>query len=83
MIQLLLKKELTELLRTTKVTWLLVGLAALLGLALYNGYAYSTTRSQFLRESQHITYQQFISQGDKNPHLGAHFGFYAYKLLPT
>ncbi|SNR93688.1 ABC transporter permease subunit [Hymenobacter mucosus] len=79
MIQLLLKKELTELLRTTKVTWLLVGLAALLGLALYNGYAYSTTRSQFLRESQHITYQQFISQGDKNPHLGAHFGFYAYK----
>jgi ABC-2 type transport system permease protein len=79
MIRLLLKKELTELVRTAKVTWLLAGLAALLGLALYNGYAYSTTRSQFLRESQRTTYQQFISQGDKNPHLGAHFGFYAYK----
>jgi ABC-2 type transport system permease protein len=79
MIRLLLKKELTELLRTTRVSWLLLGLAALLGLALYNGYAYSTTRSAFLRESQQTTYQQFISQGDKNPHLGAHFGFYAYK----
>ncbi|RZK90408.1 MAG: hypothetical protein EOO62_35100, partial [Hymenobacter sp.] len=79
MIRLLLKKELTELLRTTRVSWLLLGLAALLGLALYNGYAYSTTRSAFLRESQKTTYQQFISQGDKNPHLGAHFGFYAYK----
>ncbi len=79
MIRHILKKELTELLRTTKVAWLLLGLAGLLGLALYNGYAYSTTRSQFLRESQRTTYQQFISQGDKNPHLGAHFGFYAYK----
>ena len=79
MIQLLVRKELTELLRTTKVTWLLLGLATLLGLALYNGYAYSTTRSAFLRESQQTTYKQFISQGDKNPHLGAHFGFYAYK----
>jgi ABC-2 type transport system permease protein len=79
MIRLLIRKELTELLRTTKVTWLLLGLAALLGLALYNGYAYSTTRSAFLRESQQTTYKQFISQGDKNPHLGAHFGFYAYK----
>lgn len=79
MIRLLLKKELTELLRTTRVGWLLAGLAALLGLALYNGYAYATTRSAFLRDSQQTTYQQFISQGDKNPHLGAHFGFYAYK----
>jgi ABC-2 type transport system permease protein len=79
MIRLLIKKELTELLRTTRVSWLLLGLAALLGLALYNGYAYSTARSAFLRESQQTTYKQFISQGDKNPHLGAHFGFYAYK----
>jgi ABC-2 type transport system permease protein len=79
MIWLIVKKELTELVRTAKVGWLLAGMAALLGLALYNGYAYATTHSQLLRESQQTTYQQFISQGDKNPHLGAHFGFYAYK----
>jgi len=79
MIWLIVKKELTELVRTAKVGWLLAGMAALLGLALYNGYAYATTHSQLLRESQETTYQQFISQGDKNPHLGAHFGFYAYK----
>lgn len=79
MIWLIIRKELTELVRTAKVGWLLAGMAALLGLALYNGYAYATTHSQLLRESQETTYQQFISQGDKNPHLGAHFGFYAYK----
>ena len=79
MIKLIVKKELQELRRTTKVAWLLGGVALLVGLALYNGYAYYTTRSAFLRESQQVTYQQFISQGDKNPHLGAHFGFYAYK----
>ncbi len=79
MIWLIVRKELTELVRTAKVGWLLAGMAALLGLALYNGYAYATTHSQLLRESQETTYQQFISQGDKNPHLGAHFGFYAYK----
>lgn len=79
MLRLILKKELQELRRTTQVAWLLAGVALLVGLALYNGYAYYTTRSAFLRASQRTTYQQFISQGDKNPHLGAHFGFYAYK----
>ena len=79
MLRLLIYKELRELRRTTNVAWLLAGLALLLGLAFYNGYTYYTTRSAFLRQSQQTTYQQFISQGDKNPHLGAHFGFYAYK----
>ena len=79
MLRLIVKKEVQELRRTAKVGWLLAGVALLVGLALYNGYAYYTARSEFLRESQRVTYQQFISQGDKNPHLGAHFGFYAYK----
>lgn len=79
MIQLVIQKELREIFRTAKVVWLFVGVLILLGLALYNGYSYYTSHSALLRESQKVTYQQFISQGDKNPHLGAHFGFYAYK----
>lgn len=79
MLRLIVQKELRELRRTAQVGWLLAGVALLVGLALYNGYAYYTTRGEFLRASQRVTYQQFISQGDKNPHLGAHFGFYAYK----
>ncbi|MDO7848196.1 ABC transporter permease subunit [Hymenobacter sp. M29] len=79
MIGLIIKKELREIVRTSKVAWLLVGVGVLVGLALYNGYSYFTTHSALLRESQQTTYQQFITQGDKNPHLGAHFGFYAYK----
>ncbi len=79
MIQLIIQKELREIVRTAKIGWLFVGVGMLMGLALYNGYAYYASHSALLRESQQVTYQQFISQGDKNPHLGAHFGFYAYK----
>lgn len=79
MIRLLIAKELKELFRTSKVIWMLAGILSLMILALYNGYAYYAGHSRLLRESQAVTYKQFISQGDKNPHLGAHFGFYAYK----
>lgn len=79
MIRLIFKKELKELFRTSKVVWMLAGVIVLLLLALYNGNSYYENHSRLIKESQEMTYQQFISQGDKNPHLGAHFGFYAYK----
>lgn len=79
MIRLLIEKEIKELLRTSKVVWMLAAIVSLMTLALYNGYSYYVSHSSLLRQSQDVTYKQFISQGDKNPHLGAHFGFYAYK----
>lgn len=79
MIGLIVRKELRELFRTTQLIGLGAGVVVLIGLALYNGYGYYVSHSRLLRESQQTTYRQFINQGDKNPHLGAHFGFYAYK----
>lgn len=79
MIRLIVEKELKELSRTSKVVWMLAAILVLMVMALYNGYSYYVRHSNLLRESQEVTYKQFISQGDKNPHLGAHFGFYAYK----
>jgi ABC-2 type transport system permease protein len=79
MIRIIFRKELKEIFRTSKIGWLIAGLLVLTALSIYNGYAYYNTHSQLLKESQEVTYQQFISQGNKNPHLGAHFGFYAYK----
>jgi len=79
MIRLIFKKELKELFRTAKIVWMLGGVVILLLLALYNGNSYYESHSNLIRASQEMTYKQFISQGDKNPHLGAHFGFYAYK----
>jgi ABC-2 type transport system permease protein len=79
MISLIFKKELKELFRTSKVVWMLSGMVVLMLLALYNGNSYHKSHSSLIKESQEMTYRQFISQGDKNPHLGAHFGFYAYK----
>lgn len=79
MIRIIFRKELKEIFRTAKLSWMIIGLLVLTALSVYNGYTYYTTHSQLLQESQATTYQQFISQGNKNPHLGAHFGFYAYK----
>jgi ABC-2 type transport system permease protein len=79
MIWLVIKKEWKEIFRTAKVVWMLTGIILLLLLSCYNGYTYYVSHSRLLNESQQVTYQQFISQGNKNPHLGAHFGFYAYK----
>ncbi|GAB3281272.1 DUF3526 domain-containing protein [Larkinella harenae] len=79
MIYLLIRKEFKEIFRASTMTWLFGGVLVLLGLAIYNGFTYHHTRQQVLSVSQEITYQQFINQGDKNPHIGAHFGFYAFK----
>lgn len=79
MIRIVFKKEFKEIFRTGKISWMIGGLLLLVALSIYNGYTYYKTHSQLLKESQEVTYQQFISQGNKNPHLGAHFGFYAYK----
>jgi ABC-2 type transport system permease protein len=76
---LIFRKELKELFRTSKVVWMLAGIIVLILLSLFNGNSYYQHHSNLIKESQEVTYQQFISQGDKNPHLGAHFGFYAYK----
>jgi len=79
MISLIVKKEMKELFRTSKIVLMLGGIVVLILLALYNGNSYYQSHSKLIKESQEMTYRQFISQGDKNPHLGAHFGFYAYK----
>jgi ABC-2 type transport system permease protein len=79
MIRIIFKKELKEIFRTSKISWMIGGLLVLTILSIYNGFTYYKAHSQLLKESQEVTYQQFISQGNKNPHLGAHFGFYAYK----
>lgn len=79
MIAHIVRKELKEIFRTSKITWMIGGLLVLVALSIYNGYTYYAAHSKMLKESQEVTYKQFISQGNKNPHLGAHFGFYAYK----
>ena len=79
MIRLIIRKELTEFFRSAAQRWLFAGVAALLALALYNGWAYYSTHQALTRYSQQLTYQQFVKQGDKNPHIGAHFGFYAFR----
>ncbi|MCD8539242.1 MAG: hypothetical protein LRY55_05365 [Leadbetterella sp.] len=79
MIKLVFHKELREIFRSSRIFWMLCGILVLLCLSVYNGYTSHTGKKQLIRESQETTYRQFISQGDKNPHLGAHFGFYAYK----
>ena len=82
MIRQIIHKELTEFFRASTVVWLSAGVLVLMTLAVYNGYTYYTEHQKLTAEAQEITYEQFINQGDKNPHIGAHFGFYAFRPTP-
>lgn len=73
------RKELTELLRDARLKWA-GGLIALLMLtALLLGWQQQEQLDAERAAARSETYQQWLGQGEKNPHSAAHFGQYAFK----
>lgn len=72
-------KELTELLRDRRLhaLGLLVLLLMLAALAL--GWQQMRRTEAERAEARSKTYEQWLKQGDRNPHSAAHFGQYAFK----
>jgi len=79
MIATIAKKEFVCLVRDGRFRWIAVIMALLLLTSLWTGYS----RYQSLRNIQNVaqatTEEQWVNQGDKNPHTAAHFGNYAFK----
>lgn len=79
MIASIARKEFTEIVRDGRFRWTAGIMALLLLTALAAGYqkynAYMATQSL----AQDQTNSQWLNQGDKNPHAGAHYGNYAFK----
>ena len=52
-------------------------------IALYSGYQQYVYEHAEINKTKEITYRQWVSQGDKNPHSAAHYGLYAFKPPST
>lgn len=73
------RKEVLELLRDTRLLWI-GGLFALLMLAsLLLGWQQMQRMETERTAAQNASYEQWLGQGEKNPHGAAHFGQYAFK----
>ncbi|MBS9773700.1 MAG: DUF3526 domain-containing protein [Tenacibaculum sp.] len=81
MIKYIIKKELNDIVRNKRILFFLGIIIFLTVIALYNGKLYLNSHSHMFGKAQKESYEQFVNQGEKNPHSGAHYGFYAFKPI--
>ncbi|MBT9470564.1 MAG: ABC transporter permease subunit [Pseudomonadota bacterium] len=79
MIRTIASKELKEIVRDGRFAWTAAIMAILLIAALVTGAERYAGYRLTQEASQAASNSQFYSQGDKNPHSGAHYGNYAFK----
>lgn len=82
MIKLIYLKELMDILRSQRFRLIAAGFALISFLALFNGVQYYQSSNETAKTAADASYRQWLEQGEKNPHSGAHYGFYAYKPNP-
>jgi ABC-2 type transport system permease protein len=76
---LLIKKEIKLALREQLVVSLGAIIILLLGLALYAGYVSYQQQQKVIAETQAEKREEWLGQGDKHPHIAAHYGTFAFK----
>lgn len=79
MIVSIARKEFTEIVRDGRFKWTAAIMVLLLLTAMLAGYQKYTTAVRIQTAAQGVTNQQWLDQGDKNPHSAAHYGNYAFK----
>jgi ABC-2 type transport system permease protein len=75
------RKELLEMTRDGRFRWAGVIVFALLSAALVMGWRHHSDVTGELRIAKRLDEQQWLKQGERNPHSAAHFGKYAFKPL--
>ncbi|MDP7418402.1 MAG: ABC transporter permease subunit [Gammaproteobacteria bacterium] len=73
------RKEFAEIVRDGRFKWTAAIMVLLLLTAMMAGYQKYTTAVRIQHAAQAGTNQQWLDQGDKNPHSAAHYGNYAFK----
>jgi ABC-2 type transport system permease protein len=79
MISTLVRKEFTELLRDGRFRWSAGIVLALLAIAVLAGVRHQRELVAQQRAAQAEELHRWYHQPDKNPHSGAHYGFYVFK----
>lgn len=81
MIGAIAKKEMRELFRDGRFRWGAGIVVALLALAVVTGRVHYQEVEAAHRAAEEQTWQQWMGQGEKNPHSAAHYGVYAFKPI--
>jgi ABC-2 type transport system permease protein len=81
MIKNIIHKEFIEFTQDRHLKWIVVFVYLLFAIALFTGIQYYQKTDSTSKAAQTASYKQWLSQGKKNPHSAAHYGFYAYKPL--
>ena len=76
---LIARKEIKIARRERLVVALGVIIILLLGIALYAGYLSYQQQQAIITQTQQEKRQEWLHQGDKHPHIAAHFGTFAFK----
>ena len=79
MIAAIARKEFSEIVRDGRFKWTAGIMALLLLTAMAAGYQKYSAYMDMQGLSQDRSNAQWLNQGDKNPHAGAHYGNYAFK----
>jgi ABC-2 type transport system permease protein len=79
MITSIARKEFAEIVRDGRFKWTAAIMVLLLLTAMLAGFQKYTTAMRIQQAAQAGTNQQWLDQGDKNPHSAAHYGNYAFK----
>ncbi|TDJ48355.1 MAG: DUF3526 domain-containing protein [Gammaproteobacteria bacterium] len=79
MITSIARKEFTEIVRDGRFKWTAAIMVLLLLTAMLAGYQKYNTAVRIQHAAQAGSNQQWLNQGDKNPHSAAHYGNYAFK----
>ncbi len=79
MITSIARKEFAEIVRDGRFKWTAAIMVLLLLTAMMAGYQKYTTAVRIQQAAQAGTNEQWLDQGDKNPHSAAHYGNYAFK----
>ena len=79
MIIAIARKEFVEIVRDGRFKWTAAMMVLLLFTAMMAGYQKYSSAVRIQQAAQGGTNQQWLDQGDKNPHSAAHYGNYAFK----
>ncbi len=75
----IIRKEIKVAIREKVIIAMGVIVMILLGISLYAGYVTNNQQTQSIRQAQAEKHQEWLNQGDKHPHIAAHYGMYVFK----
>jgi len=76
---LIAQKELNDVARQNSLKILFVIITALLGFSLYAGFIVYKQQLTILKTAQDEKRAEWLDQGDKHPHIAAHYGTFVFK----